>query len=312
MKIFLLLLASVVIGCNIKGKVTKVIKLNKDEIIKKRLKLTPLLRYDTDNKDYYFSSLAVDNKNEVFAFNKYTGKIIKFDTTGKIVKKTGGIGKGPNEFVTDLNDKILYCGGSKILAYDWSLPRIHLYDTNLNSKRIIQLDGLIYEAACYDKNTYIVLYSTKSTANILNYKGRILNTVKFNNDKVDNLKSFKRLKYLKSNYFISYYFKPLFLRFNKYEGLTHKIILPTDEGERVRTATRNISILNKSAYIFFNDISLNPREKITHVFNTSGSYKYSYKIPNRINYYQILSQDKLITLEDSLRNIVLYKFKIYE
>lgn len=297
------------------SSIVEIIEIHEEDIINKKITLTKNLTYNTAGKDFYFTSLAMLDNEELLAFDKNEGLIIKFDRLGNIIKATGGIGEGPNEYVVDIYADVLYCGQDQVIAFDWSLSRMHLYDKKLTYKRSIQLDGVPYEMTCYEDDSITLLYSTKQDAEVMNTNGNIFKTFKFDDESINDLTNFKHVEYKDDIWFMAYYFQPIFLRFDEKKGLTHKIKLPARDPELVKTATRSLSVTKDAIHLFYHDLNSpmpRNRRKIAHVFSDSATYKFSYQIPIHINYYEIISEDKLVALEDSMRKIALYNFIIHE
>lgn len=300
-------------SCSWENNIVESQEIKEEDVTIKELFLSEQTDYNTNHREFYFISFTTLKDGSLIVFDKNEGQLIKFDEQGNIVETTGGIGEGPDEFVVDVYANVLYCGGDKVIAYDWNLPRFHTYDKNLNYLKTISLNGVPYEATCYDKDTIAILYSTKQEAEILDIDGNVKKSLKFDSEPFNELSMFKHIKFKNNLWFIAYYFQPKFKRFENNKGLSHLVKLPSQYSESVKTAVRSISTIDNSVHLFYNDInSPKPKNKrkITHVFSDAGSYKFSYQIPAKINYYEVISENSLIAIEDSMESITLYNFTI--
>ncbi len=85
-----------------------------------------------DREDYIFyqqSPIAVDKYGNIYAVEGETQVIRKYDKSGKFVKKTGGKGQGPLEFMLIASIAIQ---DERLLVYDLDNKRLSLYDLELN------------------------------------------------------------------------------------------------------------------------------------------------------------------------------------
>lgn len=309
-KTVLFLFALSLLFCVGKKSTTTSSRLSDSNEVVKSIALEKVVAYKNNNKEHFFSSIAYTSKMDFFAFDKNQGLIIKFDKKGNILKSIGGIGKGPDEFITEINSEIILCDDSSLIAYDWSQARYHLYDLDLKLIKMVQIDSVPYKIACGKPNEILILYNSVLELEILNLDGRKIRTIKFTDDPVNNLNSIKHVLLNEENYFFGYYFQPLIKIYKPKEDHTHILSLEYREG--VNTAIRSIS-KSKNIHFFYNDnnpsYSASKRKKGI-VLDSLGKYKFTYHVPDRINYYEVTSQNIFIAIEDSMTKIVQYNFKI--
>lgn len=282
----------------------------------KILILEEIQRVELDLPDHMISSFFVTPENMIYLFDRSFGMIFKMDKNGHIKSKTGGIGKGPGEFVADNILTLSYCGTDIFFAFDWSQTRIQVYDLELNLLNIISLNSIPFDLSCVDTDKLAILYSYIPKIDIITFDGvlhnEILPDVLFETSKESVARHFTYIN--ENNYALSYFFKPELLLFNREERRQKGFVLSQLESHDVITAIRRAFLLENELHLFYNNINrdLPEREyKVSHVFNTIDSeYLYSYRIPETINNYQFISNNRIAAMEDSMRTVALYNFKI--
>lgn len=284
----------------------------------KPLILDELKRVELDLQDQMISSFFVTSDHEIYLFDRSYGMIYKMNENGQIESKTGGIGRGPGEFITENLLTLTYCGTDIFFAFDWSQARIQVYDLELNLLNSILLNSVPYDVSCVDDRRLAVLYGYIEKIDIISYEGvlyeEILPGAPFGGSKEE---VFRHFNYINQNtYALSYYFKPVFLLLNKKEQSQKEVILSKLEFQDVHFAVRKASVAGDELHLFYININRDlaePEFKVTHVFNKiDGEYLYSYRMPDRISQLQFITDHKIATLEDSLRTVAIYEFKIEE
>ncbi len=282
----------------------------------KLLILDELNRIELDLQDHMVSSFFVTPENEVYLFDRSYGMIYKMDENGHIESKTGGIGRGPGEFITENVLTLTYCGTDIFFAFDWSQPRIQVYDLDLNLLNPIILNSVPYDVSCVNDRKLAVLYAYMPKIDIISYEGvlheELVPDVLFGESKES---VFRHFNYINQNiYALSYYFKPELLLVHKKEQSQKEIVLSKLEFQDVHFAVRKASVVGDELHLFYMNINRDlpePEYKVTHVFHKNdGEYLYSYRMPERISQLQFISDHRIATLEDSLRTVALYDFKI--
>ena len=277
-----------------------------------------LIHSFTIEDDMHISAFFATEEQDVILFDLSSRKILKFSYDGNKIYAIGGDGNGPNEYFPDSFVQLTYCGGKEFYSNDWYLPRFHIHDLQLEVKRLVNLNGIPYDITCIDENKLAVLYSNIPQIDILNIKGSIDKSIKldlFLDHDATKESVFKHFVYTENKYFFAYYFQPLFLIYDTFNYSVSKILLTMDPPESITTATRRLLVKEKEIHLFYfniNEADIVKDKKITHVFDrTTGEYKSSYIVPERIKNYSFISPDKIIALEDS-QKIGFYKFYLNE
>ena len=284
--------------------------------VEKKLIIEELTSVDLNLEGQMISSFFVTSENVIFLFSRSFGLIYKMDENGQIVTKTGGIGRGPGEFITENLLSLVYCGEDIFFAFDLSQARLQVYDLDLNLLNSIILNSVPYDVSCVGDRRLAVLYAYMSKIDIINYEGglyeEIVPDVPFGGSKES---VFRHFNYINENiYTLSYYFKPLLLWINRNKRLKRDVVLSKLEFQDVHFAVRKASVVGDELHLFYMNINRDlpePEHKVTHVFHKNdGEYLYSYRVPERISNLQFISNNRIATLEDSLRTISIYDFKI--
>ncbi len=303
-------------GCKLEDQIIESFNIYDGYYSEKSLILDEIKRVELDLQDHMISSFFVTSENEIYLFDRSVGMIYKMNENGHIKLKTGGIGKGPGEFVTENLASLTYCGTDIFFAFDWSQARIQVYDLELNLLHSIPLNSVPYDVSCVDDRRLAVLYGYMEKIDIISYEGvlykEILPEAPFGESKED---VFRHFNYINQNiYALSYYFKPVFLLVNNKEQSQKEIILSKLEFQDVHFAVRKASELRDELHLFYMNINLDlsePEYKVTHVFHKNdGEYLYSYRMPEQISQLHFISDFRIATLEDSLRTVAIYDFKI--
>jgi|GEM_PF-1199866 len=279
-------------------------------ILENGKKLTP------DIDDISISSFFISNRNDIYIFDLLTARIYKINMINSEFSYTGGFGRGPGEFLREGFKIITYCGNDYFFAIDWFQARLQLFDLDLQLINIISLNGIPYDLICIDDNKLAVQYSNDSRVDIISHDG-VLHEELHPNIPYGNTKELQFRHFVLNEegiQYFAYFFIPIFQMVDKNGSLMKELILSKLEPDEIHTAVRDINILDNEIHLFYNNINPNLAErekKRGHVFDLSdGEYLYSYRVPHRINNYMFESNKRFIALEDSLKSIVIYNFRI--
>jgi len=275
-------------------------------------------KLDLDLNNVMISSFFISNRNDIYFFDLLTARIHKYNVNSNEISNTGGFGSGPGEFAEEGIKILTYCGNEYFFAIDWYQARLQIFDLDLQLIKIVSLRGIPYDIICAGENRLAVQYSNYSRVDIISHEGVLYEEL---HPKIpyDNSKELRFRHFLLSEngiQYFTYYLKPVLLMVDRNGSLIKEIILSDLEPHKIHTAVRNINTLDDELHLFYNNINPNLSErerKLGHVFGMSdGEYRYSYRVPDRINNYQFESNNRLIALEDSLQSIVIYNFRIDE
>lgn len=282
----------------------------------KTMILEEIKRVELDLQDQMISSFFVTPENVIYLFDRSNGMIYKMDENGRIQAKTGGTGKGPGEFVIEHIPTLTYCGTDIFFAFDWTQARIQVYDLDLNLLNPILLNSVPYDVSCVSNQRLAVLYAYMSKIDIISYEGVLHEEIEPDVPFGESKESvFRHFNYINQNiYALSYYFKPVFLLVNKNDQSQKEAVLSKLDFKDVHFAIRKVSVLGDELHLFYININQDlpdSENKVTHAFNKlDGKYMYSYRMPEWLRHLQFISDHRIASLEDSLRTVALYDFKI--
>lgn len=104
-----------------------------------------------DNGETFFSepsSFALDDEHNIYVVDKTSSTINKFDKVGRFVKKFGGKGNGPGEFISYGTWNNLYCKNDTLVFIDEPMRRIIAYSfqgKHLYTKQVLKIPiGITY------------------------------------------------------------------------------------------------------------------------------------------------------------------------
>ena len=306
-KLIFLLLICFLLSCKKELKQYQSSIFEKDNFVERNLTLE-LINSVKIEDEMHVSSFFTTKEYDVFLFDLTSGKIVKFNYGGKKISDTGGFGRGPNEYFPDSFVQLTYCGGDEFYSNDWNLPRFHVYDLDLEVKKIVNLNATPYDITCVNNNKLAVLYSNVPRIDIIKNNGNIEKSIRLDSFLDHNMTKesiFKHFIYTEQQYFFAYYFKPLFVIYDTFNQSLNKTLLSKTLPESVTTASRNLMVKENELHLFY--FNMNQTEdknfsKVTHVFDKKfGEYCYSYNLADRIKNYMFISTNKMITIEDSLR-----------
>ncbi len=302
-----------IVGCTLSSaNEIKDIELKQSDILIKKLSLEKKISIKLFDQDYFFLAVSKSSIGNIYALDKYSSQILMFNEDGRLIKRVGGSGRGPGELLIEHNANLIACRGS-IIVYDWSLPRLQIYDENLDLKDILNLEGIPYEVGCIEDEQIIILFSNRNLVQKMELNGNIEKSFSFDDSQPFDLDIFKRIISYEETLFVSYLFRPVLFRWEN-NAMVERVTLPIGERDSIITATKNLSLVDSSLHVFFYNLGstkTKDKRKIGHVFSAiSTKYKYSYYVPIYINDFKILTNSQLIALEDTLSRISIYDYKI--
>jgi hypothetical protein len=315
-KLPILLLFLMVSACQIENQIEDSLNIYEGVYSESKLILEEKYRIELDLDDHQISSFFVTPEEEIFVFDNTFGLIYKIDKQGQTISSTGGIGRGPGEFITEYHLNLTYCGADTFFAFDWSQARFQVYDLDLNLLNVVSLNSIPFDLSCVETGKLAVLYSYIPKIDIITAEGslqeEILPKVVFDTTKESVARHFTYLR--KNLYALSYMFKPVLLMISREDRSQKEIILSKLDFNDVSSAVLRVSELENELHLFYYNINrdLPDREyKISHVFSMDdGKYLYSYRVPEQINIYQFISNNSLAAMEDTMKTVTLYDFKI--
>lgn len=114
--------------------------------------LKKVMEIGSDNEENYIffrpGPIAVDRDGNIFAVELESNIIRKYDPKGVFIKKTGGSGQGPLEFI---NVSSLAVQKDSLLLYDFGNKRMSRYDLDLNLVKSENLSNIWFNIAANDE-----------------------------------------------------------------------------------------------------------------------------------------------------------------
>lgn len=89
-----------------------------------------------DETLFQWAGVAVDSEGNIYVTDAMDYSLKKFDPKGNFIKKAGGRGQGPGEFMAP---RLLGCSGNLLYATDQKLMGFQVFDTELNFIRRVRI-----------------------------------------------------------------------------------------------------------------------------------------------------------------------------
>jgi len=295
------------------GQNANISLLEREDFNIREISFAKVFDYDVPDTSLFSPFSAYNEDNHFFVFDNASGIIYKFDETGKILKKTGREGRGPNEFITDKVVSLFLCD-HRLYAYDWSLPRMQVYSEDLELLNIIQLEGIPYEATCTNDGMLAVLFSSNSRLNVLSPDGNIVKRVTINNVHEEGKFKFKLVEYLPSGLYAKFFKDPVVIKYSDEFTPIDSIYISNYLENSLSSISKNSFTIGNEVHFFTKENNLNNdfEKKYSHVFNGDTGYSYSYELPDSFHNYQIVSHEYLVAFENYSTSLSFYKYKINE
>lgn len=145
-------------------------------------------------EEIHISTMIADHKDQIYLFEWYSGKILKFDSEMKLLASAGGRGNGEDEFDLENSGVGLIICDKSVIAHDMNRPIFNIYDLNLTFQQKISVSGPIWNISCADDGDLLVTYLTGNPIEKINLKGELVNafiiddiaSVEYNNLKLIN------------------------------------------------------------------------------------------------------------------------------
>lgn len=125
--------------------------------------------------------LVIDDQNQIYALGREDGKIYKFDSKGKLLKRFGGFGQGPGELMEP--DEMLWVEG-RLWISDAEMGVIHLFKDDRLEKRV-KVKGIPYSITRFEGQVCVAPMSFYGTFTNLSTEGKTLGTFKVDPNIVD-------------------------------------------------------------------------------------------------------------------------------
>jgi len=97
-----------------------------------------------DDLLYQWVGIGVDAEGFIYVTDAMDYTLKKFDGRGRLLKKTGGKGQGPGEFMAP---RALACSANRLFVTDQNIPGVQVFDKELRFLKRIPLNLLVTEIA---------------------------------------------------------------------------------------------------------------------------------------------------------------------
>lgn len=133
---------------------------------------------------FQWVGVAVDREQNIYVTDTLDYSLKKFDSKGKLVKKTGRNGQGPGEF---LAPRFIDNTDTSVYVSDQYNPKIQVFDKNLNYTHSIPIPMPVSDFSVLPEEQIAV--ATLSTIKsgqiyIFNSKGKIQREIQYSNEKL--------------------------------------------------------------------------------------------------------------------------------
>jgi len=273
-----------------------------------------------DDAIFMWSGVAADDDGNIYVTDMMDYSLKKFDPSGRLLKKAGGKGEGPGEFLAPL---ALSCSLERIYVKDQYEPGIMVFDKDLNFLRKIPSRRYISGFKAISDECIAVTYLsvlTKGSIYFINEAGQVLR--KFNymtKDKNVMMGQVNMEIDADNNVYLAYTFQD---RIEKYDGEGNKIwtrnLLDRKKVEKkmVRGLNLPAQIIYKTIvqdslgrlYVLGGGLSKNKGRDV-YVLNQEGEHLTTFTLAEDSHLIYFDSRDNLYARANS--GITLKKFKLH-
>lgn len=274
---------------------TELISITKDRLI-------PI----TGGENIHISTMTSDQNDQIYLFEWYSGKILKFDSEARLLASTGGRGIGAEEF--DLENSgvgLINCDNS-IIAHDMNRPNFKIYDHHLIFKQKISVPGPIWNISCADDGDLIVIYTSGNPIEKINLNGEVVNSFSIEDITSVKYNNLKLINYSEGRIYTVFAAENLFMIFDLNGSLLREIRFPSidnDPSKRITAKVLKIYTHNDLIHIV---AKLN-FGLVIHRFTQVGDYINTLVLGNEyINIHQI-RDDRIHAIKADNHQLVNYR-----
>jgi hypothetical protein len=268
---------------------------------------------------FQWVGVAVDGDQNIYVTDTMDYSLKKFDTNGKLLKKTGRRGQGPGEFSAP---RYVSSYGNSIYVTDQYIPKIQVFDQDLNYISSIPVSIPVSDFSVISENEIAV--STLSTTkggiiHIFDSKGKIQNEFPYSFEQMPLMMNSVSFEFdQQRNLYVAYSFQDKIEKFDT-EGkkLWSKRLLGIKKVEKEKIASlilpskliyKDIS-LDKSGnlYVLGGSFSKNPSQDV-YLLDPEGSLLATITLPDTSHCIYIDGKDYLYSRANE--GVTLKKFRI--
>ena len=268
---------------------------------------------------FQWVGVAVDRDQNIYVTDTMDYSLKKFDSNGKLLKKTGRRGQGPGEFSAP---RYVSSYGNSIYVTDQYIPKIQVFDQDLNYISSIPVSIPVSDFSVISENEIAV--STLSTTeagiiHIFDSKGKIQNEFPYSFEQMPLMMNSVSFEFdQQRNLYVAYSFQDKIEKFDT-EGkkLWSKRLLGIKKVEKEKIASlivpskliyKDIS-LDKSGnlYVLGGSFSKNPSQDV-YLLDPEGSLLATITLPDTSHCIYIDGKDYLYSRANE--GVTLKKFRI--
>ena len=268
---------------------------------------------------FQWVGVVVDRDQNIYVTDTMDYSLKKFDANGKLLKKTGRRGQGPGEFSAP---RYVSSYGSSIYVTDQFMPKIQVFDQDLNYTSSIPLSIPVSDFSILSENEIAVATLSTTEAGIIyifNSEGRIQNELPYSSKQMPLMMDMVSFEFdQQRNLYLAYNFQDKIEKFDT-EGkkLWSKKLLGIRKVKKEKIASlvlpskliyKDIA-LDKSGnlYVLGGSFSKNPSRDV-YLLNPEGSLLATLTLPDTSHCIYIDSKDFLYSRANE--GVTLKKFRL--
>jgi hypothetical protein len=265
-----------------------------------------VLKSITGGENIHISTITANQHDQIYLFEWYSGKILKFGVETDLLASAGGRGEGADEFDLENSGVGLIICGHSVIAHDMNRPNVKVYDQNLAFQKKISVTEPIWNISCTDDQNLLVIYVSGHPIDIFNLQGELvtsfviedLPTVEYNNLKLTN--------YAEGRIFTVYAAENLFLIYDLNGTRLREIRFPTIEDDLSKRITARVLKI----YTHNNTIHIVAKLNfglVIHRFTQDGDYINTWVLGNDyINIHQH-RDDRMFAIKTGNQQLLNYR-----
>lgn len=169
-----------------------------------------------DNLLFQWAGIAADSQSNIYVTDAMDYSLKKFDPQGNLIKKTGGKGQGPGEFMAP---RLLDCSDRFLYTTDQYVPGVQVFDRELNFVRRISIKIPISDLKILsDQRIAVATLFVDKIASILIYntEGDLTRKFRYSERKLPLMMEMVSFDFDKDgNLYLAYTFEDKIEKFNK-------------------------------------------------------------------------------------------------
>lgn len=225
----------------------------------------------TGEENIHISTMTSDQDDQIYLFEWYSGKIMKFDSELRLLASAGGRGMGEDEF--DLENSgvgLIHCDNA-IIAHDMNRPNFKIYDTQLFFKQNIPVAGPIWNISCANDGDLLVVYASGNPIEKINLRGEIIKSIIFEDVSTVAHNNLKLLNYSDGRIYTVLAAENLFMIYDLNGALLREIRFPSIENDiNKRITAKVLKIFSHNDLIHI--VAILNFGLVIHRFTPAGDY----------------------------------------